>query len=249
MSAGKIAAAADRPHLPPPHSKLTIEPSGQAALRTTEAANQGGQAARSSPAQKPKPIRSGHPGKIPFPSHISRSRSCHNEPAVSGQWLAEAVWKSMLHFESLQRYYAFVGKRLAWRRRLFSVLILTASSSAAGALLFGLPPEIALFPALAVVLLTIWSELADYSAKSSLCLDLAADLGHLSTEMRALWFGMDELDAEAAESAWRELEARVSEATRRVPADLLGHSGLQDRAEDETYAYWTAAQHATGAEA
>ena len=155
----------------------------------------------------------------------------------------------MLHLESLQRYYAFVGQRLTWRRRLFSVLILTASSSAAGALLFGLPPEIAQFPALAVVALTNWSELADYSAKSSLCLDLAADLRHLSSEMRVLWFGIDELDAEAAEGTRRELEARASETTRRVPADQLGHSGLQDRAEDETYAYWTAAQHATGAEA
>ena len=174
---------------------------------------------------------------------------CHNEQAVTGQWQVDAVWKSMLHYESLQRYYTFVGERLARRRRLFSVLVLTASSSAAAALLAGLPLDVARVLALAVVVLTVWAELADYSTKSILCRDVAADLGHLATEMQTLWFRIDEMESGEAESAWRELNQRATEVTRGVPPILLGHRALQDRAETETYGYWEGSRFATPVEA
>lgn len=164
-------------------------------------------------------------------------------------WQAEAIWKSMLHYESLQRYYTFVGERLARRRRWLAVVVLTASSGAAAALLAGLSLEVARVLALIVVAVTVWAELADYSGRSSRSLDVAADLGQLSTEMRALWFRVDEIDAGEAESAWLELDARATEVTRHVPPDLLGHRALQDRAEDETYGYWTGSQRIAGAEA
>lgn len=105
--------------------------------------------------------------------------------------------------------------------------ILTASYSAVGALLLELPREIAQCAALTVVALATWAEPADYSAESRLWADVAADLGHLSTEMRALWFGIDEAEPETAASGWRDLQERGPQATRRVPADRVGHSGVR----------------------
>ena len=165
-----------------------------------------------------------------------------------GQWQADAVWKSMLHYESLQRYYTFVGERLARRQRWFGHAVLTASSGAAVVLLAGLPIPVAQVLALTVAALAIWTHLADYSGKSARSLDLAVDLGHLATEMRALWFRLDEVEAGEVEQAWRALDARATEATRHVPAELLGYRLLQDRAEDETYGYWTGGQVSAVAE-
>ncbi|MDE0125232.1 MAG: hypothetical protein OXN97_11710 [Bryobacterales bacterium] len=160
---------------------------------------------------------------------------------VRGQWQLEAVWKSMLHYESLQRYYTFLGERLARRRRVFSVLVLTASSSAAAVLLAGLSLEVSRVLALVVMVLAFWAEVAGHSAKSVLCLDVAADLGHLAAEMQVLWFRIDEMDVEEAERAWRALNQRATVVTRRVPPVMLGHRVLQDRAESETYGYWSGA--------
>ena len=168
---------------------------------------------------------------------------------MTGQWQVEAVWKSLLHFESLQRYYTFVGGRLASRGRWLRLAVLTASSGAAVALLAGLPLGVARALALLVAALAIWSELADYSRKSARSLDLASNLGLLAVEMRGLWFGLDELAAEEAARAWRELNERATEVTRHVPPDLLGYRSLQDRAEDETYGYWAGPAQAAGAEA
>lgn len=163
---------------------------------------------------------------------------------MAGQLQVEAVWNSMLHYESLQRYYTFVGKRLARRRRKISFGVLTASSGAAVTLLAGLPLEVAEVLALIVAALTIWSELADYSGKSASSLSLASDLSHLASEMRALWIRLDELDADEAERTWRQLETRATEMTRHIPADLLEYPSLQDQAEEETYGYWEESQNA-----
>ena len=159
---------------------------------------------------------------------------------LSGEWYEHEVWGSMLHYESLQRYYTFVGERLARRRRWFASLLLTASSGAAATLLAGLPLTVSQALALLVVALTVWTELADYKGKSARSLEVATKLGHLAAEMRALWLDLPQIDARAARSAWRDLEARATEATRHIPAGLLGHHSLQDRAEDETYSYWSA---------
>ena len=78
-----------------------------------------------------------------------------------GQWQADAVWKSMLHYESLQRYYTFVGMRLARRQRWFGRAVLAASSGAAVVLLAGLPVPAAQVLALSVVALAIWTHSAD----------------------------------------------------------------------------------------
>lgn len=155
----------------------------------------------------------------------------------------------MLHYESLQRYYTFVGERLARRRRRLAHAVLTASSGAALALLAGLPLVVGQAVALAVAALTIWLELADYSSKSARSLGVAADLGQLASEMHALWISLDELEAGEARRAWLELDARAAEVTRHVPAELLKHHSLQDRAEDETYGYWAAGQADAVAEA
>lgn len=155
----------------------------------------------------------------------------------------------MLHYESLQRYYTFVGERLGRRRRRLAHLVLTASSGAAVALLTGLPLVVAQVLALAVAALTVWLELADYSSKSARSLGVAADLSQLAAEMHALWINLDELEDGEAQRAWRELDARAAEITRHVPADLLRHHSLQDRAEDETYGYWAAGRDSAGAEA
>ena len=162
---------------------------------------------------------------------------------------SEAVWKSMLHYESLQRYYTFVGERLARRRRRLAHMVLTASSGAALALLTGLPLAVGQVLALVVVVLTVWMELTDYSSKSARSLGVAADLNQLATEMHALWISLDELEADQAQQAWRELDARAAEVTRHVPTELLKHRSLQDRAEDETYGYWAGGQVGAGAEA
>ena len=167
---------------------------------------------------------------------------------MMGQRQADAVWKSMLHYESLQRYYTFVGERLARRQRWFGRAVLTASSGAAVVLLAGLPIPVAQVLALTVAALAIWTHLADYSGKSARSLDLAVDLGHLATEMRALWFRLDDVEAGEVERAWRALDARATEATRHVPVELLGYRSLQDRAEDETYGYWTGGQVSAVAE-
>ena len=174
---------------------------------------------------------------------------CNNELAVTGQWQAEAVWQSLLHYESLQRYYTFVGERLARKRRWLSLIVLTASSGAAVVLFSGLSLEVARVLALAVAAATVWAELADYSGKSARSLGTASDLSHLATEMRALWFRLDEMEAAAAERIWRDLDARATEATRHVPAALLGYRSLQERAEEETYGYWTGWHRAAAAEA
>ena len=155
----------------------------------------------------------------------------------------------MLHYDSLQRYYTFVGEHLARRRKRFAHMVLTASSGAAVALLAGLPMAVAQVLALVVAALAIWAELADYSGKSARSLDLAADMSHLAAEMRSLWISLDDLEAGEAQQAWRELDARAAEATRHVPAELLGYRSLQDRAEDETYGYWAEGQGAAIAEA
>ena len=168
---------------------------------------------------------------------------------MASQLQAETVWKSMLHYESLQRYYTFVGERLARRRKRFAHMVLAASSGAAVALLAGLPMVFAQVLALLVAALTIWTELADYSGKSAWSLDLAAELSHLAAEMRSLWMSLDELEPGEAQQAWRELDARAAELTRHVPAELLGYRSLQDRAENETYVYWTEGQAAAIAEA
>ncbi|MDE0626280.1 MAG: hypothetical protein OXH99_07775 [Bryobacterales bacterium] len=162
---------------------------------------------------------------------------------------SEAVWKSMLHYESLQRYYTFVGERLARRRQRLAHMVLTASSGAALALLAGLPLVAGQVLALVVAALVFWLELAGYSSKSARSLGVAADLGQLASEMHALWINLDELEGDEAQRAWRELDARAAEVTRHVPADLLRHHSLQDRAEDETYGYWAAGQDSAGAEA
>ena len=170
---------------------------------------------------------------------------------MTGQWQVEAVWKGLLHFESLQRYYTFVGGRLASRGRCLRLAVLTVSSGVAVALLAGLPLGVARALAVLAAALAIWSELADYSRKSARSLDIASNLGLVAVEMRALWFGLDDLAAEEAERAWRELNERATAVTRHVPADLLGHRSLQDRAEDETYGYWAGTESArvVGAEA
>lgn len=111
-------------------------------------------------------------------------------------------------------------------------------------LLAGQPQEVAEILAGVVAALTIWSELADYSGKSARSLSLAADLSHLATAMHALWVGLDELNADEAEQAWRELDARATEMTRHVPAELLEYPSLQDQAEEETYGYWDQEQGA-----
>lgn len=164
------------------------------------------------------------------------------------RWQADAVWKSMLHYESLQRYYTFVGERLARRQRWFGRALLAASSGAAAVLLADPPIPMAQVLALTVAALAIWTHLADYSGKSARSLDLAVDLGCLATEMRALWFRLDEVEAGEVEQAWRALDARAAEATRHVSAELLGYRSLQDRAEDETYRYWTGVQVSAVAE-
>ncbi len=151
----------------------------------------------------------------------------------------------MLHYESLQRYYTFVGERLSQRKRRVGQLVLTASSGVAAALLAGVPVVVAQVLALVVAALAIWNELADYSAKSSRSLDIAADLSHLATEMHDLWIRLEQLEAGDARQAWRELDARATEVTRHVPAELLKYRALQDRAEDETYGYWAQAQVGT----
>ena len=175
--------------------------------------------------------------------------ACHDERTVTSERQAEDVWKSMLHYESLQRYYTFVSMRLATRRRRLAQTVLTASSGAAAALLAGVPMMVAQVLALVVAALTVWMELADYSGKSARSRDLAAELGHLSREMRALWYRLDELDGAAAEQAWRELDSRATEVTRHVPSELFGYRALQDRAEDETYQYWAGSASVAAADA
>ncbi len=155
----------------------------------------------------------------------------------------------MLHYESLQRYYTFVSMRLAGRRRRLAQTVLTASSGAAAALLAGVPLVVAQVLALVVAALTVWLELSDYSGKSARSRDLAAELGHLSREMRALWYRLDELDGAEAERAWRELDSRATEVTRHVPSDLFGYRALQERAEVETYEYWVGSARVAGADA
>ena len=155
----------------------------------------------------------------------------------------------MLHYESLQRYYTFVGDRLARRRRLCAHMVLTASSGAAVVLLAGLPVVIGQVLALLVVGLAIWQELAGYSIKSARSLGLAADLGHLAAEMHVLWIRLDDLDPDEVQQSWRELNARAAEVTRQVPAGLLKFHSLQDRAEDQTYGYWAEGQGSAVAQA
>lgn len=150
---------------------------------------------------------------------------------------AEAVWNSLLHYESLQRYYTFVGELLAKRERLLSTAAISASSGAAIVLLAGLPTLVGQILAVAVAALVIWLRLADYSKRASQSLGFAADLGKLSTEMHALWLKLDDMDNADIEREWREIDRRATEATRYVPGNLLGYPSLQERAEDETYRF------------
>ena len=128
-------------------------------------------------------------------------RTWHNVQAVTGQWQEAAVWNSVLHCESLQRYYTFLGERLARRWRWLAQGVIIASSGAAVVLLAGLCLEIGQVLALIVAPLKIWSELVDYWGKSARSLDLGSDLSHLATNMLVLWFRLDALEAGAAEQA------------------------------------------------
>ncbi len=148
----------------------------------------------------------------------------------------------MLQYESLQRYYTFVGERLARRRRQLAQAVLMSSSGAALALVAELPLVVGQTLALLCAGLAIWLEAADYSDKSVRSLGVATDLSHLAAEMRTLWMRLDELEDAEIGRTWRDLDGRAAEVTRHVPCELLTYYALQDRAEDGTYGYWAAAQ-------
>lgn len=149
----------------------------------------------------------------------------------------EAVWNSLLHYESLQRYYTFVGELLAKREKQFSTAVISASSGAAIVLLAEMPTIVGQILAVAVAVLAVWLRLADYSRRSSQSLEFAADLGKLSNEMHALWLNLDDMDNADIEREWREIDRRATEATRHVPGNLLSYPSLQEKAEDETYRF------------
>ena len=153
----------------------------------------------------------------------------------------------MLHYESLQRCHTFMGERLRRCQRHFSHMAAGASAGAAIALLVALPLVVGQVLVLLAAGLTIWTASADYLAKVARAVSLATNLSHAAREIHSLWAGLDELGADEARQAWKDLDARVAEVTRDVPPELLGYRSLQDRADEETYRHWSGAAAGTKA--
>lgn len=168
-----------------------------------------------------------------------------------GDGLRNEVWKSLLHLESLRRYYSFVARRLEFLRRCFALAAVTSASIAAGGLLSEglLPREVAVGLTVLVAALTVWSELADYSNKSAKSSAVATDLGRLASEMRTLWARIDERPAEEVERDWQKLEQQAELTTGQLPADLFHYWRLQDKAEAEAYGYYAGTQSSVEVEA
>ena len=161
-----------------------------------------------------------------------------NDNEMAREQYREAVWNSLLQYESLQRYYRYVSEKFSRQGKYLTVAVLTSASGSALVLLAGWP-VFGKVVAVVVAALSIWLALTDYSNLATISVSLAVELGHASREMYALWMKVDDLSDEDVEEQWAEIDKRATDITRWVPNGLLGFEEIQDKAEHEAYAYWS----------
>ncbi len=142
--------------------------------------------------------------------------------------IRQQIWDGLLDTDRTIRYCDELASRSLSRHRLLSGGLVAASAGVATPLLSPLPDYVSAIFLAVVVVIGIWSLMADYATKSAVCLSLCQQYQELKLEWKTLWFHG------ATQAEVTRLSNRTHQISRNI--NIPNDHALNRKTTEETYA-------------